>query len=535
MLQFPPWKLALIFIVVLWGFVMAAPNLIDMRGAPSWMPKKAVSLGLDLQGGVYLMMEVKPEEVINGRLQVFARDTRGALDSKGGKPLIGHLAKPTGRVLDITLTKAGADGTFPVREAMERLKKLNGPIGGVAGGAPLFEITSSGAKNIRVTIPAAAEEALMKDAIGKAETIIRRRVDPDGFAEIELTREGTSRIVLEAPGEPDPERLKNLLNRDGRMTFNLVESSPSELATALAGVVKPGYSVLDSLDGEKLLVQDTPEIVGSDIATASVGRDEANNPSVEFRLNGSGARKFFDTTRTHLRERFAIVLDGTVMSAPVIQSAIPGGQVQITGSFSPEEAKDLSAIIAAGEMPAKLQFLDQRVVSATLGKDSVRDGARAGIIGLSLVAIFMILAYSSMGVFAVMSLVVNIAIIFGALSNFGAVLTLPGIAGIILTIGIAVDANVLVFERIREEQRAGRSALTAVQAGYERALLTIIDTHVTTLLAAFCLFFVGSGPVKGFAATLIIGISSSIFTAFVVTRLLTVIWMKIAKPKSLAV
>ena len=253
---------------------------------------------------------------------------------------------------------------------------------------------------------------MMADALTKTETIIRRRVDPDGVAEIALSRSGSNRLVLEAPGEPDPQRLKDLLNRDGRMTFNIVDDSPSSIAAAEAGVVKPGYRLLSGPTTGPLLVRTIPEIVGSDIANASQGNDDANRPQINFRLNGNGARKFYETTRANTNKRFAIILDDVIMSAPNIQEPIPGGNVRITGDFTMTEAQDLAAIISAGEMPAKVQFLDQRVVSSTLGEDSIQAGYTAAIVGLLLVGGFMILAYGVQGMFAVVSLAVNIVLIF---------------------------------------------------------------------------------------------------------------------------
>ena len=315
------------------------------------------------------------------------------------------------------------------------------------------------------------------------------------------------------------------------MTFNLVDSSPAAIQAAEAGAVKPGYRLLSGPTTGPLLVSNTPEIVGSDIANAAQGFDEQNRPQITFRLNGNGARKFYETTRSNTGKIFAIVLDDTIMSAPRINEPIAGGNVRITGDFSQQEAIDLAAIIEAGEMPAKLQFLDQRTVSPTLGQDSINAGYTAAIIGLAAVAVFMVLIYGMLGFFAVLSLACNIILIFAGLSGIGATLTLPGIAGIILTIGMAVDANVLVFERIREEQKEGRTSWTATQAGYERALSTIMDANITTLIAATILYLLGSGPVKGFAVTLSIGIVTSVFTAYVVTRMITVGYMKLAKPK----
>jgi protein-export SecD/SecF family membrane protein len=475
---------------------MALPNVVNMSGAPDFLPKEGVNLGLDLRGGVYLEMEIRPEEVIGGRLEVFARDVRTALARTDSAEPIAHLAEVHGQTMTIRLTRADEAGNFPVEAAIARINKINGPLEGGLAGGKTYDVARAGPDSILVSVPENSENLMMADALAKTETIVRRRVDPDGVAEISITPSGTSRLVLEAPGEPDPERLKSLLSRDGRMTFN---------------------------------------IVGSDIASASQGNDEANRPQINFRLNSNGARKFFETTRANTNKRFAIVLDDVIMSAPNINEPIAGGNVRITGDFTMEEAQDLAAIISAGEMPAKLQFLDQRTVSATLGRDSINAGIRASVIGILLVAGFMILAYNLLGIFAVLSLAANVILIFGALSGLGATLTLPGIAGIILTIGMAVDANVLVFERIREEQQGGRSLLTSVQAGYERALSTIMDANITTLIAAAILYLLGSGPVKGFAATLGVGILTSVFTAFVVTRWLTVVWIKTFKTKKLSV
>ncbi|HPE49183.1 MAG TPA: protein translocase subunit SecD [Hyphomonas sp.] len=531
MLQFPPWKVGLIFLVLLWGVLMALPNVVNMSGMPGWMPHKSVNLGLDLRGGVYLMMEIEPDEVVANRLSVLARDVSSNLRGTSVSDRLYNETKVVGRDLIVKLTRPNDDGTFRTAEALKRLEKLNGPVGGVIGGAKMYDMEITGPDTITISVPQAAEESLVKDALAKTMTIVRRRVDPDGVSEISLTPQGTDRIILEAPGEPDPQRLKNLLSRDGRMTFNLVESSPSEIARVQAGVPKSGYHLLSGPESGPLLVRDIPEIVGSDIANAAQSFDERNRPQITFRLNTAGARKFYETTRNNTGKLFAIVLDDVIMSAPRIDEPIAGGNVRITGNFTQQEAIDLAAIIEAGEMPAKLQFLDQRTVSPTLGQDSINAGYTAAIIGLLAVAVFMVLAYGTLGFFAVLSLACNIVLIFAGLSGINATLTLPGIAGIILTIGMAVDANVLVFERIREEQNDGRSPWTATQAGYERALSTIMDANITTLIAATILYLLGSGPVKGFAVTLSIGIVTSVFTAYVVTRMITVGWMKLLKPK----
>lgn len=531
MLQFPPWKVLIVLGVLAWGVLMALPNVMNMSAAPDWMPKKPVNLGLDLQGGVYLEMEIRPAEVIASRLDVFARDVRSALARSDSAKQIPHEAEVNGRTMTIKLTRPDEAGNLPVDEAIARIDKVNGPLEGGLAGGKTYTVEQTSPNTISITVPANSESLMVADAMTKTTTIVRRRIDPDGVAEISITPSGTNRLILEAPGEPNPQRLKDLLNRDGRMTFNIVDDSPSSIAAAQAGVVKPGFRLLNGPQTGPLLVRSIPEIVGSDIASASQGNDEANRPQINFRLNSNGARKFFETTSANTNKRFAIVLDDVIMSAPNIQEPIAGGNVRITGDFTIEEAQDLAAIISAGEMPAKVQFLDQRVVSSTLGEDSIQAGYTAAIIGLSLVGGFMILAYGMQGVFAVISLTINIVLIFACLSMFNATLTLPGIAGIVLTIGMSVDANVLVFERIREEQQSGRSIWTAVQAGYERALVTIMDANITSLMSALVLYIMGTGPVKGFAVTLALGIVTSVFTAFVLTRMLTVFWMKIAKPK----
>jgi protein-export membrane protein SecD len=529
MLQFPAWKVFLIVATLAWGLMMALPNFVNTSNVP-FAPDKGVNLGLDLQGGVYLLMEIDPDEVVGNRMAIFAGDVGGVLRER---PIVAQRTNVEGRTLRVQLTNPDKPGEM--EEALKRIAKLNEPIEGAIGGAKTYDVQQVGRDAIVIGVPAASEEAIMKDALGKTMTIVRRRVDPDGVSEISLTPQGVSRIVLEAPGEPDSERLKNILSRDGKMTFNMVDMSPSAIAQAQAGVPPSQYDLLDSLEQGPMLVKKIPEIDGSEIASASQGFDEGNRPQINFRLNSTGSKKFARTTAQNSGKFFGIVLDGVVMSAPRINEPIYGGNVRITGSFTMEEAQDLAAIISAGAMPAKVKFLDERTVSATLGEDSIKAGTRASIIGLVLVAVFMMLAYGLMGGFAVTSLAANIMLILGALSGLGATLTLPGIAGIILTIGMAVDANVLVFERIREEQHAGRSPVTAVQAGYERALSTILDANITTFIAAVVLYFMGSGPVQGFAATLAIGIVTSVFTAFVFTRWLTSMWLKTARPKKLAI
>lgn len=558
MLNFPGWKIALIALILLWGGLLALPNAFsdgflgiapqdtgaqDAQSVaafeaqadaaerswwPGFLPTSKVNLGLDLQGGVYLLTVIDPEEVAANRLESLQADVVQVLNNS---PLIERdVPEQQGSTLPIRLRNPDQ-----MDDAVRRLRRIN-PTIGATGNEKVMTIDRSGTDLINITISNSAKDALAADAQGKMIEIIRRRLDPDGVSEVAITPQGDTRIVIEAPGEADPRRIKNLLGQAGRMTFNMADQSQSAINAAQATRPRPGWELLEMTEGFPILVNRTPVVTGSDIASANQGFDpDDNSPAVDFRLTGTGKERFGRTTANNRGELFAIVLDGVVMSAPRINDPIWGGNVQITGSFTMQEAQDLAAIIEAGELPAKLNFLEERTVGPGLGADSIKAGTRASLIGLVLVGVFMILAYGLVGSFAVGSLLANIILILGALSGLGATLTLPGIAGIVLTIGMAVDANVIVFERIREEQRSGRSPTTAVIAGYERALATILDANITTFIAASILYLLGSGPVKGFAVTLAIGIITSVFTAFVVTRWFTAMWLRTAKPRKLSI
>lgn len=556
MLNFPIWKVGLIVVVLLWGTILALPNLFSdgflgiepkqvsdptnevavaayeqqlQESEDSWwfLPSGKLNLGLDLQGGVYLLMEIDPAEIAANRLETVQADIRTALNRS---PLV-ERNPPVQNEDRLTIEILNPEEDMD--EAIRRLNRINPTIGTTQ--TELFRVQQTGDQFIQLTVPANARTALATDAQAKMMEIIRRRIDPDGVAEISITPQGDNRIILEAPGEADPKRIKDILGQAGRLTFNMANLDQSAIrAAVISGRPSPRELLVDSMEAGQILINRIPELTGADIATANRCFDEANFPAVCFRLNSSAATKFYNLTRNNVGRNFAIVLDGVSMSSPTIRSPIPGGNVIIEGRFTIEEAEDLAAIIEAGELPAKLNFLDERTVGPTLGAESIAAGSRASLIGLALVGVFMVLAYGLIGGFAVGSLLSNIVLIIGALSGFGATLTLPGIAGIILTIGMAVDANVIVFERIREEQASGRSPATAIQAGYERALSAILDANITTFIAASILYLVGSGPVKGFAVTLAVGILTSVFTAFVVTRWFTVLYLRTMRPKRLA-
>ncbi|MEP1142251.1 MAG: protein translocase subunit SecD [Henriciella sp.] len=556
MLNFPLWKVGIILVVLCWGAILAIPNLFSdgflgiepkpvsditneqavaayeqqlSEANDSWwfLPSGKLNLGLDLQGGVYLLMEIDPAEIAANRLETVQGDIRSALNRA---PLV-EREPPVQN--DDRLTIEIINPEEDMDEAIRRLNRINPTIGTTQ--TELYRVERTGEQFIQLTVPSGARGALATDAQSKMMEIIRRRIDPDGVAEISITPQGDNRIILEAPGEADPKRIKDILGQAGRLTFNMANLDQSAIRAAVStGRAPPREQIVDTTDSGPILINRIPELTGADIASANRCVDEANFPAVCFRLNSSAATKFYNLTRNNINRNFAIVLDDVSMSSPTIRSPIPGGNVIIEGRFSVDEAADLAAIIEAGELPAKLNFLDERTVGPTLGAESIAAGSRASLIGLAFVGVFMVLAYGLIGGFAVGSLLSNIVLIFGALSGFGATLTLPGIAGIILTIGMAVDANVIVFERIREEQASGRSPATAIQAGYERALSAILDANITTFIAASILYLVGSGPVKGFAVTLAIGILTSVFTAFVVTRWFTVLYLRTVRPKRLA-
>jgi preprotein translocase subunit SecD len=374
--------------------------------------------------------------------------------------------------------------------------------------------------------------AIKNSAVDQSIEIVRRRIDETGTREPTIQRQGLDRILVQVPGLDDPERLKRLLGKTAKMSFHLLDNRGS-MTEALKGRIPPGTMLLSSIEDtsegqvRRYLVKKRVAVAGDRLIDSQPSYDSrSGQPIVNFRFDTLGGKKFGDVTKRNVNRPFAIVLDGKVISAPVIREPILGGSGQISGNFTISGAQDLALLLRAGALPAPLTILEERTVGPGLGADSIASGKTASIIGLVLVIIFMIITYGIFGVFANVALLVNMVLILGGLSLLQATLTLPGIAGIVLTIGMAVDANVLVFERIREEVRAGRTPISAIDSGYNRAITTIIDANLTTLIAALILFYFGSGPVRGFAVTLSIGIVTSMFTAIMLTRLLVVAWIK---------
>ncbi|UCH75808.1 MAG: protein translocase subunit SecD [Rhodospirillales bacterium] len=526
MLHFPTWRKVLVLVVCALGVLYSAPNFMARQSAEtiqSWMPEggpgKQVSLGLDLQGGAYLLLEVKAEGVIADRLEANVDAVRQVLLDAGVR------YRPRPQVQGNLIV-------FGILEP-ERQAEVESMMRGVDSDMTV-EIGEDGRFRMRFTEEAAFE--IQRRAVEQSIEIVRRRIDQTGTREPLIQRQGADRILVQLPGIEDTERIKDLLKQTARLTFRFV-SDRTTVEDARQGGAPPGYEIVPSKDNfqREYLLERKVIVSGGNLVDAQPSFDENNLPAVSFRFDAVGGQKFGRATQDNVGRLFAIVLDGEVISAPRIRTAILGGSGIITGNFTTQSAGDLALLLRAGALPADLVIIEERSVGPGLGHDSIEAGKIASVVGLVAVVIFMVVAYGLFGVLADIALIFNIVLILAALSALQATLTLPGIAGIVLTIGMAVDANVLIFERIREEVRAGRSPLNAVDAGYKRALTTIIDANLTTLIAASLLFMFGSGPVKGFAVTLMIGIVTSMFTAIMVTRLMVATWLRQRRPAELPI
>ena len=422
--------------------------------------------------------------------------------------------------------------------ALGKLRDLSQPLGGLLGssGQRSLEVSGEGGL-IRLTVPQAAVTDRIRQSVEQSIQIIEKRVNELGTVEPLIQRQGTDRILVQVPGLQDPTRLKEILGKTAKMDFRMVDSSVSP-EQALQGRVPADSEVLMSSQAPKTpyVVKKQVLVSGGDLTDAQPGFDSrTSEPIVTFRFNSNGARKFAQATSENVGQPFAIILDNEVISAPVIREPITGGSGQISGNFTVQEANDLAILLRAGALPAPLTIIEERTVGPGLGQDSIEKGELAAYVGSIMVILFMLLTYRLFGVFANIAVAVNVAMIFGVLSLLNATLTLPGIAGIVLTVGIAVDSNVLIYERIREEIRGGRTAISAIDAGFKRALATILDSNITTFIAAAVLFYIGTGPVRGFAVTLGIGIITTVFTAFEVTRLIVATWVRWKRPQNVPI
>ena len=532
------WKTLTILGIVLLGFLFALPNALNKEQRayiPSFLPNKPIVLGLDLQGGSHLLWEVDKKALTKTLLTQLRGDIRQGLWRENKIKHTISIRKDGSLVVTIT-DPAKVDKAYAV------LKKLARPIQtglfGTGGTAREIEVARDGENRFVLRYSEAGLEARIRRAVKQAIEVIRRRLDELGMTEATIQQQGPERIIVQAPGMKDPAMLKKAVGQTARLTFQLLcEAQP----TGQKGERVPA-GCADMPDaktpGRHYWVQTSRRatVEGADLVDAQPAFDSrTGEPIVTFRFNQKGALLFGKLTQKNVGRPFAIVLDGKVVSAPVIQTPILGGSGQISGRFTVEETKLLAIILRSGALPAKLTIVEERSVGPSLGSDSIRAGVTASIIGLIAVLIFMIFTYGLFGVFADLALLANLGMLVGVLTAFQATLTLPGIAGIVLTLGMAVDSNVLVFERIREELRNGRTVLNALETGFSRAFGTILDANITTLIAAVVLYGLGSGPVRGFAVTLGVGIITTVFTAYTLTRLIVAFWVTRTRPKSIPI
>ena len=554
MLQFSFFKKFLIWSACAVGIFMAVPNLFYTTveqsndaeatlatGAPStpeltalagqwptWMPSALVNLGLDLRGGAHLLAEVQVEDVYAGRIDSYWPEVRDVLRAE--RETIGTIRRQDG---DDTELRVWISKPEAMETALAKVRTLASPVASLSNvGASDIDVSSDGA-DIIIRLSEAERLATDQRTMEQSLEIIRRRVDEAGTREPTIQRQGDRRVLIQVPGIGSAEELKELIGKTAKLTFHPVLGRTSDPDTRL----QSRQIMLPDADDKGLfyILEKTPTITGDHLVDAQPAFDQNNRPAISFRLNPTGGRIFGEYTANNIGQAFAIVLDSEVLSAPTIQSHIPGGSGIITWQFDVAGTTKLAIQLRAGALPAKVIYLEERTVGPELGQDSIDAGALACLVAFAAVLAYMILSYGLFGVFANIALIINVGLIFGVLSMIGATLTLPGIAGIVLTIGMAVDANVLVFERIREELKAGKNPMRSIELGYERAFSAIIDANITTLIAAIILFVMGSGPVRGFAITLGIGIITSVFTAIWVTRLLISIYMGRRRPKAIEV
>ncbi len=529
MLRFSTWKFFAIVAMTLAAVLVVAPSMLSpahyealKARLPSWLVPPTIVLGLDLQGGSHVMLEVDQADLVSTQVKNLRDDVRRILREEKVAITGGIGATPRGVQLRVA-DAADREKILP------KLRLLRNSFSSNIGGQPPLEVESTPEGLIRVTVTDAGVRDKSRKAVEQSIEVIRRRVDALGTREPSIQRQGDDRVLVQVPGLQDPQTLKEILGQTAKLEFRLVAEpgqNPAEVEE------------LDQVEGEgKLPIEKQVMVQGEDLTDAQPGFDQqrSGEPVVNFRFNIRGAQKFGDVTSKNVGRLFAIVLDNKVISAPRILTPITGGSGQISGHFTVEQANNLSILLRAGALPAKLNIVEERTVGPGLGQDSIDAGKRAAFVGAGLVVIYMLITYGVFGVFANLALFVHIAFIFAGLVLLGSTLTLPGIAGIVLTIGMAVDSNVLIYERIREENHAGRSILASLDAGFNRAFATIVDSNVTMFVAAAILYFLGSGPVRGFAVSLALGILTTIVTAVTMTRMMIAVWYHYARPTKLPI
>ena len=529
MLQLSRWKVALVALATLFGLVFTIPNLLPppvFNSLPGFMRQK-LNLGLDLQGGSYLLLEVDLQALKAEQLNTTVEESRRVLGEAG--VAFSGLGVQNGAVR-VRISDPGKLDT-----AQQKLADAAPQLQGASGREYSVD---RGPDQTLVLQPAARYDQLSASrAVDQSIEVIRRRVDQLGTREPTIIKQGLDRIVVEAPGESDPQRLRDVIGKTAKLSFQMVDDAAPPVTPGSTAIPPAGDMIVKSASGPELLTLKKRVVVsGEDLVTASQVFGQSNDPQVSFRFNGRGAQRFGQATAENIGKRFAIVLDNQWISAPVINTAITGGSGVIEGgNFTQESANDLALLLRSGALPTSLNPLEQRTVSAELGADAVRTGAISLGVGALAIIVFIVLAYGLFGLFAAAALIVNVLMLVAILTTTQATLTLPGVAGLILTLAVAVDANVLIYERMRDEERAGRTPLLAADSGFRRALVSIFDANVTTLISAAIMFQFGTGPVRGFALTLSEGVLTSLFTAILITQVLIGWWFRAAKPRKLPI
>ena len=531
MIRLPRWKVFVVIAALVFGVVFTLPNLLPasvLASMPGWLPHNRINLGLDLQGGSYLLYEVDTAALKAEKLSNLTEDVRNTLQQK---QIASTAPALVNGVVDVRVTDPKQ-----VDSTVTEFQNLGEALPN--GGGRDVTVTNAGDQHIHLSISDAAMQQEAFKAVDQNREIISRRVDSMGTKEASIARQGTDRIVIEAPGESDPEKLKSVIGQTAHLTFQMVDDSvtPEDIA---AGRIPPGSILLPSDEPQEkttgVVVKRRVLVDGQMLLNASAGFDQqSGRPAIEFRFNGQGARRFAETTSQNVGKRFAIVLDKRVISDPNIIEPITTGSGQITG-VTQEYANNVSLLLRSGALPAPMKVVEQNTVGAELGSDAIRAGAISLAIGAVAIFIFIIMAYGLFGAFAACALLLNGLLLTATLSIFNATLTLPGIAGVVLTLAVAIDANVLIYERMRDEARTGRSVVASVDHGYSLAYPSIFDANLTSLISAFIMMEIGSGPVKGFALTLMIGVLSSVFTAILATQVLIGWWFRVVRPKKLPI
>lgn len=531
MLTFPRWKITLILLVLGIGILCAVPSFLPERITSTWpgFAQVRVNLGLDLSGGSHLLLEASTDDVTKTRLTNMEDQIRTELRRGDPRIAIGDISRRDGKLSFMVRNPAQVDA------AVERIRPLTQGAG--MTGQRDFDVSVVDSSTIVLAPTDAGITNSVNSAMEVATEVIRKRIDELGTREPSIVRQGDNRIVVQVPGLQDPKQLKDLLGQTAKLEFKLVDfaANPAEVAQGRAPVGSEVLPYPGNPSGVPFIaVKRQVMVSGDELTDATQQYDpQTNLPAVSIRFNASGGRKFGKVTSENVDRPFAIILDGQVLSAPNINEPILGGTAQISGSFTVESANQLAIALRSGKLPVALKVVEERTVGPQLGADSIRAGIIASVVAAGAVAVFMFLSYGRFGMYANLAVVINILVILGVMGLLNATLTLPGIAGFVLTIGTAVDANVLIYERIREERRRGRGVVQAVEFGYKEASRTIFEANVTHAIAGAIMLALGSGPVKGFAIVLLIGIATSVFTAVTFTRLVVATWLRRARPTDL--